>query len=698
MNGYQGQILHLDLTRREYSAIDTEKYIDWGGGHGLGSAVFWDLCKDKDLANMRGIDPENVVTLMTSPLSGTLVPSASGRVEVQGIGYQQYPVNWFTRSNFGGRFGGQLKYAGWDGIVVEGKADTPTWVEITDGEVAFRDAGDLWGKDTQDTQKAIWDVQSEELLGLHGWTELGGRDTGRSSQRSAIVTIGPAGENLSAFGCLIHDAGNASGQCGFGAVFGSKNLKAISVLGTGSISIADPGALLQARLAAKELYAQQPDAPLSEAGVLGVGFGAPPKPSLFCPPPPGASGPQSCQGCINGCRARWESAIANESSCQETGCYVVFDVIAHGQPTDASIQATDLVQRYGVNSYETEGCLKYLLSLNMKGLLGAGKAINTSLNMDRLGEVDFIKDFLDMVAYRKDIGEDLAEGTVRASIKWGRYEEDSADGSLGFPYWGMVEHGYDSRAEIEWGYGSIVGDRDINEHCFNWLMWESFVSIGMTGAPSFSAEEFAKIATDKMAPYAGDMKMLDYGTPNLYSEHIAKLVAWHRHYSRFWKQSALYCDFRYPDFINFHRGDKIGLSGQMEHEFWNAVTGGDMTWEKGIEIGRRIWNLDNAIWTLQGRHRDMAKFAKYVYLHPAEEWHMGSFYPMPVQDEAGQWQYANVMGRNLDEAGVEEWKTLFYKLEGWDAQTGWPTRATLEALELPEVADKLESVQKLGAA
>jgi len=81
------------------STIDTAKYEQWGGGHGIGSAIFWDLVPDKTIS---AFDPANVITMMTSPLSGTLVPSA-GRTEVQGIGPQSWPSEWFTRSNFGGR-------------------------------------------------------------------------------------------------------------------------------------------------------------------------------------------------------------------------------------------------------------------------------------------------------------------------------------------------------------------------------------------------------------------------------------------------------------------------------------------------------------------------------------------------------------------------------------------------------------------
>ncbi|HEY5548331.1 MAG TPA: aldehyde ferredoxin oxidoreductase N-terminal domain-containing protein [Coriobacteriia bacterium] len=688
--GYAGKILRLDLTARTSSAIETEKYAEWGGGHGIGSALFWDLCKDKTVS---GLDPANVVTIMTSPLSGTMVPSASGRVEVQGIGATSYPINWFTRSNFGGRFGGQLKYAGWDGIVLEGKADKPVWIDIVNDKVVFRDAAGLWGKDTQETQKLIWKQKDDEI---HGWTEVGkSRDGGRTTQKPAIITTGPAGENLSTLGCLVHDAGNAAGQGGFGAVFGSKNLKAISVVGTGSVEVADPAGLFNARLWAKDEYAAKPGQP---AHPNGPSFGVDPAPVLmYGTPPKGAKGPQACQGCINGCRARFDTGIANESSCQETSMYKAFDVLAHGKGTEASFIATDLVQKMGVNSYELMQGIGYLYALGKMGVLGAGKEIDTDLDMSRVGEADFAVDLITKIAYRQGIGEDLAHGFVRAAEKWGRLEKDFAAGILDFPYWGYANHGYDPRAEIEWGYGSIMGERDMNLHCFNTNFWSVIKHMMVGKAMPVSAEEYAKIASSKMVPYAGDTAMLDFSTENIYSESIAKLVVWQGHYGRFWKQSALYCDFRWPDFTNYNRDDNVGITGDGEPKFWNAVTGQDITFAKGIELGRRIFNLDNAIWALQGRHRDIVKFASYIYDKKLETSLVGPLYPMAGKVD-GKWEYINCVGRSIDRAGFEEFKTRFYALEGWDSKSGWPTRETLKGLDLENVADVLEEAKKLGVA
>lgn len=261
-NGYAGKILRINLTKKAVSFIPTADYAQWVGGHGMGSAIFWDLVQDKAIS---GFDPRNVVTIMTSPLTGTLTPGASARTEVQGIGVQSSPIEWFTRSNFGGRFGAMLKYAGWDGIVIEGRAETPVWVDIRDDAVTIESAAGLWGLTTWETQNKIWDHVCGDAL--DDWTDIGtAGDSKRTTQRPAVMAIGPAGENLCRIACIVHDAGNASGQGGFGAVWGAKNLKAVSVIGTGSIPVADPKALISARLWAQKTYAVDANDPAKTKG------------------------------------------------------------------------------------------------------------------------------------------------------------------------------------------------------------------------------------------------------------------------------------------------------------------------------------------------------------------------------------------------------------------------------------------------
>jgi aldehyde:ferredoxin oxidoreductase len=700
MKGYAGKILQLDLTERTASTIPTEDYQQWGGGHGIGSAIFFDLVPDKTID---GFDPANVVTIMTSPLCGTLVPAAGGRTEVQGIGVQSYPIGWFTRSNFGGRFSAMLKYAGWDGVVIQGKADAPVWIDIRDDApsgngVQIRECAELslWGTDTWECQQRIW----REVAGGGGYGDwlTPGQNGSQTTQRPAVVAIGPAGENLSRVACLVHDASNAAGQGGFGAVLGSKNLKAISVVGTGHVGIHDPKALLEARLWQKENYA-------FDLGNLQETWGSfqfqsPPAPIVLWAKgrPRVDQRPQACMGCHAGCRARYRDATGNEASCIATAFY------GDAESLDVQRAASDLLNRYGLNAVEMLWGLFYLGALAVEGALWAGNIPECPLDWEAYGSLEFAEQFVRMVAYGDDglgqdgpgnesqFGRDLSEGFVRAAEKWGRREQDLASGILPFPYWGIPLH-KEPRAQVYWGYGTLLGDRDINEHGFDWIKGVA------EGAQGDGAAEHARglvqIVTDKMAPFEGDMDMLDFGEGNIYSEHMAKMVAWQRYYTRFWKQSMLFCDSRWPDFINVHRPDFIGATGIAEPRYVQAVTGQELTFEDGIELGRKIWNLDHAIWTLQGRHRDMVRFADNVYesqpLFPAE---VPNVY-LPGK-ENGEWGYFGYSYRTLDREGFEAFKTRFYELQGWDRGTGYPTRETLELMDLGYVADELEENGKLG--
>ena len=694
MSGYAGKILRLDLTGRKVSAIPTSKYEHWMGGHGIGSAIFFDLVKDKTID---GFDPANVVTMMTSPLSATLVPAASGRTEVQGIGVQSYPIGWFTRSNLGGRFSGMLKFAGWDGIVIQGKADKPVWIDIRDSDVQIRDCAalSLWGKETWNCQKTIWNYV---LSGgkPNDWDSPAGKKGGLTTQRPAVVTIGPAGENLSRLACLIHDASNAAGQGGFGAVWGSKNLKAISVIGTGSVEINDPKMLISTRLWQKENYAFDL-AQLKETGPS-FQFQSPPVPVALWRKgrPKIDQRPQACMGCHAGCRARYKDRLGNEASCFASVFY--WDA----RSLDIQRSASDLINRYGVNAVEISFGLLYIWILKQNGQLKAGNIPDCPLDFKKYGSEEFAEQFVKMISYGNDgkggesqFGKDISGGFVRAAEKWGRRKQDLASGILAFPYWGIPIH-KEPRAQVYWGYGTLLGDRDINEHDFDWIKWMASSAKLSGREPGLAAKEVVKIVTDKMVPFQGDLDMLDFSQNNIYSEHMAKMVSWQRYYTRFWKQSMLFCDARWPDFVNIHRPDKIGSTGIAEPKYIKAVTGKDLSFEDGIELGRKIWNLDHAIWTLQGRHRDMVHFADNVYqaqpLFPAD---VPNAY-MPGK-ENGKWDYYGYSQRKLDKTKFDEFKTRFYRLQGWDTTTGYPTRATLEALGLGYVADELEKNEKLGS-
>ncbi|MGD8538727.1 MAG: aldehyde ferredoxin oxidoreductase N-terminal domain-containing protein, partial [Candidatus Aminicenantes bacterium] len=385
MNGYAGKIIKINLTDRKVDVIPTHEYEHWMGGHGIGSAIFFDLVKDKTID---GFHPDNVVTMMTSPLSGTLVPAASGRTEVQGIGVQSYPIGWFTRSNLGGRFSGMLKFAGWDGIVLQGKADKPVWIDIRDGNVQIRDCAplSLWGTDTWECQESIWNyVQSGNKYG--GWNNPSDKKGCKTTQRPAVVAIGPAGENLSRLACLIHDASNAAGQGGFGAVFGSKNLKAISVIGTGRVEISDPKMLLATRLWQKENYAFNLAHLKQTWGSMQ--FQSPPAPIILWAKgrPKIDQRPQSCLGCHSGCRARYKDASGNEASCISSTFY------HDAKSLDIQRYASDLINRYGLNAQEMVFGLLYIWLLMRTRKLKSANIPECPLDFRTYGSQEFVEQF-----------------------------------------------------------------------------------------------------------------------------------------------------------------------------------------------------------------------------------------------------------------------------------------------------------------
>ncbi len=677
MKGHAGKILRVSLANKEIKTIETKRYEDWVGGNGLATAIWFDLVKDKAIS---GFDPRNTLVIAPGFFAGTLVPAAS-RTEMVGVQVQSYPTEWFTRSNVGGRFAPMLKYAGYDAITVEGVAESPMWISIVDGEAELKDARGLWGLDAYETQRTIFREVSG-AKGFGGWLETG--EGKRTTQRPAVLAIGPAGENKSRIASVTHDASCAFGQGGFGGVWGAKKLKAISAWGSGSVDVAEPEELIKARLWAERSYGTDFDDPKiipwmefitsHFSGYLGHQWA-----------PFDAHRPYSCIGCHLACKPRTASGFSNEAICVVASIYQWFDIGKHGAVTYISGKASDLLSRLGVNAFEARSGLIYIKNLYDKGVLGKGKAIDTDLPFDEMGEVKFFEEYLYRLAHRVEIGDALAEGFPRAAERWGRLEEDLKSGLHPAMFWGYPKH-YDARTEVYWGYSSIVSGRDINSHDFNVPSYR--VGTQYVDKPFVTAEQVASIIAEKCAPF-NDPLMMDFSDENIYSEHMAKTTAWLLYYSFFWKQTCGLCDNAFADFLNPYGADGKGITPEGERRFFKAVTGKDLGFAGGIELGRKIWNLNKAILVLQGRHRDMEELSPYVYSMPS-----GETCKMPAR-ENGKWVYKDMSSRVLDRKKFEEWKTKYYELEGWDSKTGWPTRKTLEALGLKHAADELEKRGKL---
>lgn len=231
MNGWSGTILRVNLTTGAIStqATDPRDAALFLGARGLGDKLYTDEID----ARVDPLSPENKMVFAPGPFSGTFAPSG-GRYHVVTKGPLTGAI---AGSNSGGSFGPELHYAGYDAVIVEGRAARPVYIWIKDDQVEIRDASHIWGKWVPDTTEM---VQAE------------------TDAEAKVACIGPAGEKQVLFAAIMNDMHRAAGRSGVGAVMGSKNLKAIAVVGTRPIKVADPKAFEAAVLKGRALLKAHP--------------------------------------------------------------------------------------------------------------------------------------------------------------------------------------------------------------------------------------------------------------------------------------------------------------------------------------------------------------------------------------------------------------------------------------------------------
>jgi aldehyde:ferredoxin oxidoreductase len=666
--GYKGKILRINLSTSEIGTIDTARYEEFGGGYGMGAAIFWDLAVAPGKWDLKDpYDPRNVLPLMTGPLAATSVPGA-GRTSVCGLSPETFPTCEFWRGNFGGRFGTTLKLAGWDGVVVEGRAEKPVWINIINDQVKIEDAKELWGLDTWETQNRITSMVGGKTRFGEEWQQINDSYT---TARPQIVCIGPVGETRSRLAALIHGSGISARMGGYGAVFGAKNLKAVSVTGTGSVPMSDPAAVLEARLRQMQSGRAYPI----------------------------RAGAASCMPCLNGDRRR-QNYYGGETMCACLGWLGGDDP----SQTDED-RASEALIKYGISSWSTHwnrdsfenadapeffhgkipsdsGIGWYLQYLYEQGLLGPGKQIESApLPMDQMDGLGFRLALLDAIAYRAGIGDALAEGCCRAAEKWGRLEIDRDNGALRLPAWGASSHW--TMPYVEWAYAYMLGAGD--------PAWHGFMApttlLGNTPVEK-ALEELSK----KTIPYTDDIFMFNYAwkgeeawKTGIYSPHKAKQVAWSRHYSSFWQESIGFCEM----FLHGPGGE----SPETEIKYYSAVTGKKDNFAETMRMGQKIWTLERAVRVMHGRSRQTEDFFPYMYRPGASG--KVKYGGVPIY-ENGMWRSDPAPDMYLDRKGVDNFKSHFYALEGWDKEHGWPTRKTLEDLGLERMVPTLKAAGKMG--
>ena len=207
--GWTGKVLRVDLTTGAITTVDTINYKDYLGGTGLGYKVLWDEVPP----GTKAWDPANRVIFGVGPLTGTGAP-CTGRTSITSL-WPPHANELPGSGHMGGHWGPELKYAGWDAIIVQGASPTPVWIKILDDKVSIEDASKMWGNGIYAATEQICTIMGSD---------------------AHVAAIGQAGENLVRLSCVECDRSHSAG--GVGSVMGSKNLKAIGVKGTGSLKIA----------------------------------------------------------------------------------------------------------------------------------------------------------------------------------------------------------------------------------------------------------------------------------------------------------------------------------------------------------------------------------------------------------------------------------------------------------------------------
>ena len=406
------KIAYINLTTGEIEAkpIPIKMRKMFLGGRGLDMYLMYNHIKP-------GVDPlgpENVAFVSAGILVGTLA-SASARTHIGG----KSPLTGFVGSaNMGGFFGPEMRWAGFDHLVIKGKAEKPVYLWIHNGEIEIRDAASIWGKTVHETQQIIRE-------------ELGDRDI-------KILTIGPAGEKLVRYANVMTELKNSGGRSGMGALLGSKNLKAIAVRGTMDIKIEHPEEALEYN---KKVITQVTSAKVSETqGRIGTLFiwGATNTQGLvrvrnfqlnqledaddveaerideF------AIGMAACFGCQVHCRAKYIIPEGHYAGVYDEGPEYTSQGAWAGEPGCKNaltiLVCNHLVNIYGLDTLETGSLIAWAMELYEKGILSDQDTDGLEL---RFGNDEAVIEMVHRIARREGLGDILAEGGLRAAEKIG---------------------------------------------------------------------------------------------------------------------------------------------------------------------------------------------------------------------------------------------------------------------------------------
>ncbi len=634
MYSWSGAILDINLTTGQIlkKPLSPDYARKWLGGEGFGAKMLWDNV-GPEVAD--ALDEGNVIIYATGPLTGTFAPSA-GRLEVI---TKSALTNGFGDSNSGGHFAPELKRAGYDALIIRGKAPRPVYIFIDNARVEIRDASHLWGKLVSETDKKL----KEEI----GDPEI------------QVSCIGPGGEHLVRFAILVNNLVRAPGWAGCGAVAGSKNLKAVVVRGTGEIRIASPGEFQQACQETQEKVLKLALLPtMRKMGTMflirgqylrGVGqiqnYGITQcdeshmeKVAAENWVKNNVTGNVGCHGCAMHCthysviREGPYAGLSAEGF--EYGAITGFIYSYGSSSLPFGMEAVRQCNEYGLDASQPGYLMAWATDCFKRGLLTAEEADGLVLDW---GNEKMGLEMLRRMAHREGfLGNLLAEGLGAAAVKLGKGSEYYAQ---------TIKGKFSQENSTRSSYGRALATSTSTRGADHLKGWPNFED---QGVPSdIALRWFGDARAGDGKSHHGKTRM------NTYYRHICTLM-----------DSLGTC--------KFPSRWMCPTDGLDEHDYARllaAATGVDFTIDELLETARRIYTLEVCFNVRLGFSRKDDTIPEMYFKEPFN---------------AGPHK-----GHILKKENFDKMLDDYYRHWGFDLATGIPTRETLEALGLRDVAADL---------
>ncbi len=621
------KILNVDLNSKRTWVEDVplEDLLHFLGGRGINAKLLYERVPP-------GIDPlgpDNVLIFGPGTLTGTSAPS-SGRTSVTCKGPA---TGLYLKVSVGGHLGAELKYAGYDYVVIHGVAEDPVYLWIDDGSVEICDARHLWGLGTRDADRLI----KEEL----GDDEI---ETG---------LIGPAGENKVLFSCIIFSLYNSASRGGVGVVMGSKNLKAIAVRGTGGLRIAEGDDFFE--LAVRTRRELSEDAGSDSLYRWGTSGSIPPLNELrmlasynfsqvtiddaeklsgqYLEDEGYLTGRESCFSCSTACHRFVRSKEHLYGEVQDSGPELETMMSLGAEcgivDTEAVIKSNQLCNDYGLDVISAGHVISWAMECYEKGLIKGEQADDLDLHF---GNVDSQLELIRRIALRKGLlGDLLANGTKQAA------EEVGGDSwKWAIQAKGLEQSACDTRSAKSYALAFAVNPRGPDH-----LMTECYAEFGVT--------EEARALIKELT---GDE---NYADATLV-EKRSDIVRWHE---------DCYAATDALGFCAFTSTAAYAVNPENMAQLFGYALGVGFTEEELMTAGRRIVTLERCFNVREGARRE----------DDILPWRMMNE-PVPEGPNKGLVTDREMLDRLLDE---------YYEMHGWDLQTGIPRRETLESLGLSEL-------------